>query len=222
MELFKNDWDEILKDVINTKEFYNTMVLAKKAYETQVVFPPKEYIFEALKLTSYANTRVVIVGQDTYHGVGEAHGLSFSVRKGIKLPPSLQNIYKEMYDDLKIIEPTNCGDLTKWAKEGVLLLNAVLTVQKDKAGSHANLGWEFFTNNVIKKLNEKEEPVVFILWGAFARSKKYFITNSKHYIIESAHPSPFSARNGFFGSHPFSKTNEFLEKNGLKPIDWQL
>lgn len=222
MELFKNDWDEILRDVVNTKEFYNTMVLAKNEYAKHTVFPPKEHIFEALKLTSYANTRVVIVGQDPYHGVGEAHGLSFSVKKGVKVPPSLQNIYKEIYDDLKIIEPKDCGDLTKWAKEGVLLLNAVLTVEKDRAGSHANLGWEFFTNNVIKKLNAKEEPVVFILWGSFARSKKFFISDKKHLIIESAHPSPFSARNGFFGSRPFSKTNDFLIKNGLPPIDWQL
>lgn len=217
-----NDWDEILNDVTHTKEFYNTMVLAKKEYETKTVFPPKQNVFEALKLTSYENTRVVIVGQDPYHGVGEAHGLSFSVKPGVRVPPSLQNIYKEMKDDLGIIEPANCGDLTKWAKEGVLLLNAILTVEKDKAGSHSSLGWEFFTDNIIKKLNEKETPVVFILWGSFARSKKLYITNPKHCIIESTHPSPFSARNGFFGSKPFSRANDFLIKNGLKPIDWQL
>lgn len=217
-----NDWDEILNDVTHTKEFYNTMVLAKKEYETKTVFPPKQNVFEALKLTSYENTKVVIVGQDPYHGVGEAHGLSFSVKPGVKVPPSLQNIYKEIKDDLGIIEPANCGDLTKWAKEGVLLLNAILTVEKDKAGSHSSLGWEFFTDNIIKKLNEKETPVVFILWGSFARSKKLYITNPKHCIIESTHPSPFSARNGFFGSKPFSRANDFLIKNGLKPIDWQL
>ena len=217
-----NDWDEILNDVTHTKEFYNTMVLAKKEYETKTVFPPKQNVFEALKLTSYENTRVVIVGQDPYHGVGEAHGLSFSVKPGVRVPPSLQNIYKEIKDDLGIIEPANCGDLTKWAKEGVLLLNAILTVEKDKAGSHSSLGWEFFTDNIIKKLNEKETPVVFILWGSFARSKKLYITNPKHCIIESTHPSPFSARNGFFGSKPFSRANDFLIKNGLKPIDWQL
>lgn len=222
MELFHNDWDDKLIDVTSTKEFYNTMVLAKKEYENKIVFPPREHIFEALKLTSYENTKVVIVGQDPYHGVGEAHGLSFSVRKGIKVPPSLQNIYKEIKSDLNIIEPANCGDLTKWANEGVLLLNAILTVEKDKAGSHSNIGWEFFTDNIIKKLNEKEDPIVFILWGAFARSKKYYITNSKHLIIESTHPSPFSARNGFFGSKPFSQANDFLIKNGQKPIDWQL
>lgn len=222
MELFHNDWDDVLKDVTNTKEFYNTMVLAKKEYETKTVFPPREHVFEALKLTPYKSTKVVIVGQDPYHGVNEAHGLSFSVRKGVRVPPSLQNIYKEIEDDLGIVEPKNVGDLTKWAKEGVLLLNAILTVEKDKAGSHSNLGWEFFTDNIIKKLNEKEEPVVFILWGSFARSKKFYITNPKHLIIESTHPSPFSARNGFFGSKPFSRTNEFLQKNNIKPIDWQL
>lgn len=222
MELFHNDWDDVLKDVVNTKEFYNLMVAAKKEYENNTVFPPREHIFEALKLTSYADTKVVIVGQDPYHGVGEAHGLSFSVKPGIKVPPSLQNIYKEMYDDLGIVEPKNCGDLTKWAENGVLLLNSVLTVLKDRAGSHQNLGWEFFTDSIIKKLNEKNTPVVFILWGSFARSKKYYITNSIHYIVESTHPSPFSARNGFFGSKPFSKTNEFLVKNGIKPINWQL
>ena len=222
MELFHNYWDDILKDVTNTKEFYNTMVLAKKAYIEGTVFPPKEHIFEALKLTSFENTRVVIVGQDPYHGIGEAHGLSFSVRPGVKVPPSLQNIYKEIYDDLGIVEPKGCGDLTKWAKEGVLLLNAVLTVEKDRPGSHRSLGWEYFTDNIIKKLNEKETPVVFILWGAFARGKKIYITNPNHFIIESPHPSPFSARYGFFGSKPFSKTNEFLISKNLKPIDWQL
>lgn len=222
MELFHNDWDQVLENIVKTKEFYNTMVLAKKAYKETTVFPPKEHIFEALKLTSYENTRVVIVGQDPYHGVGEAHGLSFSVRPGVRVPPSLQNIYKEIYNDLGIIEPKNCGDLTKWAKEGVLLLNSSLTVEKDKPASHSNLGWDFFTDNVIKKLNEKTTPVVFILWGSFARSKKYYITNPIHLIIESTHPSPFSANNGFFGSKPFSRTNEFLIKNNLKPIDWQL
>lgn len=222
MELFHNDWDEVLKEIVDTKEFYNTIVLAKQEYDSKTVFPPREYTFEALKLTSYANTRVVIVGQDPYHGTGEAHGLSFSVKPGIKVPPSLQNIYKEMYEDLGIVEPKTCGYLTPWAKEGVLLLNAILTVEKDKPSSHKNLGWEFFTDNVIKKLNEKEEPVVFILWGAFARSKKVYITNPRHCIIESPHPSPFSARYGFFGSKPFSKTNDFLIKNNLKPINWQL
>ena len=222
MELFKNDWDDILSDVVNTKEFYNTMVRAKKEYQNKTVFPPKEHIFEALKLTPYSKVKVVIVGQDPYHGLGEAHGLSFSVKPGVRVPPSLQNIYKEMYADIGIIEPSNCGDLTKWAMQGVLLLNAVLTVEKDKAGSHRDMGWEFFTDNIIKKINEKKEPVVYILWGSFARSKKNLITNPNHLIIESTHPSPFSAYNGFFGSKPFSKTNDFLKKNNVEPIDWQL
>ncbi len=222
MELFHNDWDIILKEVINSKEFYNTMVLAKKSYYNTIVYPPKENVFEALKLTSYKNTKVVIVGQDPYHGEGEAHGLSFSVKPGIKVPPSLKNIYKEIYDDLGIIEPQNSGYLKKWAQEGVLLLNAILTVEKDKPGSHSKYGWEFFTDNIIKELNKKETPVVFILWGAFARSKKNFITNPNHLIIESTHPSPFSARNGFFGSKPFSKTNEYLISKNIEPVDWQL
>jgi uracil-DNA glycosylase len=172
-------------------------------------------------LTPYKNVRVVIVGQDPYHGEGEAHGLSFSVQDGIKIPPSLQNIYKELYSDLGIKIPST-GDLTKWAQQGVLLLNSVLTVKKDAPASHKDLGWQLLTDYVIQLLNEKEEPVVFILWGAFARSKKVFITNKKHLIIESPHPSPFSARTGFFGSKPFSKTNIFLKKNNYKEIDFSL
>lgn len=188
-------------------------------YEIKEIYPPKDYIFNALKLTSYENTKVVIVGQDPYHGKGEAHGLSFSVQKGVRVPPSLQNIYKELNDDLKI-PPKDNGDLTEWAKQGVLLLNAVLTVEKDKAASHRNLGWEPMTDYIIKLLNLKNKPVVFILWGNFAKEKAKLITNHQHYIIMSPHPSPFSAYSGFFGSKPFSKTNEFLIKNGLVPIDW--
>ena len=161
------------------------------------------------------------MGQDPYHEEGEAHGLSFSVQKGIKIPPSLQNIYKELDNDLGI-KPKQDGDLTNWAKEGVLLLNAVLTVEKGHAGSHQNLGWEPLTDYIIKVLNVKEEPIVFILWGNFAKEKKKFITNPKHLIITSPHPSPFSAYSGFFGSKPFSKTNEFLIKNKEKPINWSL
>ena len=159
------------------------------------------------------------MGQDPYHGVGEAHGLSFSVQKGVRIPPSLKNIYKELNDDLGI-PPKDNGDLTEWAKQGVLLLNAVLTVEKDKAASHRNLGWEPMTDYIIKLLNLKDEPVVFILWGNFAKEKAKLITNPHHYIIMSPHPSPFSAYSGFFGSKPFSKTNDFLSKNGLVPIDW--
>ena len=221
MELFHNDWDNVLKDITSTKEFYNTMVLAKKAYETTTVFPPKEHIFDALKLTSYENTRVVIVGQDPYHGINEAHGLSFSVCPGIKTPPSLKNIYKELNAELGCYIPNN-GYLLKWARQGVLLLNSVLTVQKDTPASHRGKGWETFTDRIIEEVNKKEEPVVFILWGNFARSKKDLITNPKHLVLESPHPSPFSANAGFFGCNHFIKTNEFLKQNGMEPIDWQI
>ena len=216
-----NDWDTELSVIWNSPGFHNFMNLVNKEYETKIIYPPKEDIFAALKNTSFKDVKVVIVGQDPYHGEGEAMGLSFSVHDGIKLPPSLKNIYKELYDDLGI-KPVTSGDLTKWTKEGVLLLNATLTVVKDTPNSHSKLGWDKFTDYVIKKINTKEEPVVFILWGNFARSKKEFITNPKHLVIESAHPSPFSARNGFFASRPFSKTNEFLIKNNIKPIDWDL
>lgn len=216
-----NDWDEKLSVVENSQGFKKFLSIINKEYETKIIFPPKDYVFNALKLTTYKNVKVVIVGQDPYHGQGEAHGLSFSVQKGIKIPPSLQNIYKELYNDLGI-KPKDNGDLTGWALEGVLLLNAVLTVEKDKAASHRNLGWEPFTDYIIKLINAKETPVVFILWGNFAKEKKKLITNSKHLVLTSPHPSPFSAYSGFFGSRPFSKTNEFLKDNGLKPIDWSL
>ena len=216
-----NDWDKILNIIEKSDGFKKFLKIVDEKYKSKIVYPPKEYIFSALKLTSYENTKVVIVGQDPYHGEGEAHGLSFSVQRGIKIPPSLNNIYKELYNDLGI-KPHNDGDLTKWAEQGVLLLNAVLTVEKDKPASHHKLGWELFTDYIIASLNEKKEPVVFILWGNFAKEKKKLITNSRHLIIESAHPSPFSASYGFFGSKPFSKTNEFLKKNNIKPIDWQL
>lgn len=216
-----NDWDQKLSVIWHSDGFHNFMSNIDHEYEIKTIYPAKENIFNALKLTSYKDTKVVIMGQDPYHGEGEAHGLSFSVQKGIKLPPSLKNIYKEIKEDLNIDEPL-CGDLTKWAKEGVLLLNSTLTVVKDTPNSHKDLGWQRFTDYVIKVLNQKEEPVVFILWGNFAKTKKEFITNPKHLVIESAHPSPFSARNGFFGSKPFSKTNEFLIKNNIKPIDWDL
>lgn len=216
-----NDWDEKLSIIWNSEGFKKFYQVVENEYKTKTIFPPKDHIFEALKLTSFANTRVVIVGQDPYHGEGEAHGLSFSVQKGVKVPPSLQNIYKELYDDLGI-PPKNDGDLSNWAKSGVLLLNAVLTVVKDTPASHRKLGWERLTDYIIKVLNEKEEPVVFILWGNFAKEKASLITNPQHLILTSPHPSPFAARYGFFGSKPFSKTNDFLRKNGLKEIDWSL
>ena len=216
-----NDWDIVLKNVFESDGFKKFLDVVKDKYKNSTCFPKYEDIFNALKLTPFKDVKVVILGQDPYHGVGEAHGLSFSVQEGIKLPPSLQNIYKELYDDLGIkIDDT--GDLTPWAKEGVLLLNSVLTVEKDKPASHKDLGWELLTDHIIKLLNTKDTPVVFILWGNFARSKKVFITNPKHLIIESTHPSPFSARNGFFGSRPFSRTNNFLKKNGMKEINFKI
>lgn len=216
-----NDWDEVLKVIWqspNFNKFYNHVL---DMYNKETIYPPKDLIFNALKLTPYKNTKVVIMGQDPYHGEKEAMGLSFSVDKSVKIPPSLKNIYKELYDDLGI-KPSIYGDLTKWANEGVLLLNSVLTVKKDMPASHRNIGWEPMTDYIIKALNAKETPVVFILWGNFAKSKASLITNKKHLVITSAHPSPFSCRYGFFGSKPFSKTNNFLIKNNIKPIDWQL
>ena len=216
-----NDWDLILEEEFKKEYFYNLLNNVNKVYRDKTVFPKKEQVFNAFRYTPYNNLKVVILGQDPYHGVGEAEGLSFSVPLGIRKPPSLVNIFKELNDDLGISIPEG-GSLHQWAKEGVLLLNAVLTVIKDSPASMRNMGWETFTDNVIKLINEKETPVVFILWGAFARSKKKLITNSRHLVIESAHPSPLSAYNGFFGSKPFSKTNNFLIKNNIKPINWEI
>ncbi len=216
-----NDWDEILKVVWDSPGFNTFYKNILKLYDSKTIYPLKDNIFNALKYTSYKDTKVVIVGQDPYHEEGQAHGLSFSVQKGIDIPASLQNIYKELQNDLGI-KPKDNGDLTGWAKQGVLLLNAVLTVEAHKAGSHRNLGWEPLTDYIIKLLNKKDEPVVFILWGNFAKEKAKLITNPKHYIIMSPHPSPLSAYAGFFGSKPFSKTNTFLEKNKMTTIDWSL
>lgn len=216
-----NDWDIVLKEELNKKYFLSLMDKIEKEYNSKQIFPQKTDLFKAFRNTSYIDTKVVIIGQDPYHGENQAEGLSFSVREGINQPPSLKNIFKELNDDLGCEIPKS-GSLVSWTLQGVLLLNAILTVEKDKPASHKDLGWEEFTDAVIKKLNEKKEPVVFILWGSFAKSKKKYITNSIHYIIESAHPSPFSAYNGFFGSKPFSKANSFLIKNNIKPIDWQI
>lgn len=213
-----NDWDIVLKEEYEREYFKNIKDKVRKEYGGKTIFPPADRVFYAFRMTPYKNVKVVILGQDPYHGVGEANGLCFSVNRGIKMPPSLKNIYKELYSDLGI-ERTDT-DLSDWAREGVLLLNSVLTVEKDKPASHKFVGWEEFTDNVIKKLNEKEEPVVFILWGNFAKGKMQYITNPKHLIISSSHPSPFSVNYGFFGSKPFSRTNEFLKKNGLEEIKW--
>jgi len=221
MELVGNNWDKILEDEYRKDYFKKIVEFINKEYREKVIFPPKSRILRSLSLTDYKDVKVVILGQDPYHGVGEANGLSFAVSEGIKLPPSLKNIYKELNDDLGI-PLSNNGNLECWAREGVLLLNAVLTVEKDKPASHKNVGWEQFTDAIISKLNEKDTPVVFILWGNFARSKKVLITNPCHFVIESPHPSPFSARYGFFGSKPFSKANNFLKENNLKEIDWHV
>ena len=216
-----NDWDQILKDEYDKPYFKELIKSVNDEYSKEICYPEKENIFRAFRLTPYKDVKVVILGQDPYHGVGEANGLAFSVNNGIKLPPSLQNIYKELHNDLGLIPP-NTGDLTCWAKEGVLLLNSVLTVEKDKPASHKNLGWEKFTDAIISKVNEKKDPVVFILWGNFAKNKKSLITNKHHLIIESSHPSPFSCNYGFFGSKPFSRTNKFLKDNNLNEIDFNI
>lgn len=213
-----NNWDNVLSDIFKSEYFKNLMEKVDEEYNTKTIYPKKEDLFRALINTDYNDVKVVIVGQDPYHGEGEAMGLSFSVNDGINLPPSLKNIYKELFEDLGVTRLS--GDLTNWTKEGVLLLNSTLTVIKDNPASHAKIGWDKFTDEIIRKVNEKDEPVVFILWGNFAKGKKELITNPKHLVIESAHPSPFSARNGFFGSRPFSKTNEFLKKNNIKEINW--
>ena len=217
MDYFKSIVDRESKKeyFIKLKEFLD------EEYSKKTIYPDRDKIFFALKNTPYENVKVVIIGQDPYHGEGEAHGLSFSVNPGIKVPPSLKNIYKELQSEYGYEIPNN-GYLLSWAKQGVLLLNAVLTVEKDKPASHRGKGWEIFTDEIIKEINNKEEPVVFILWGNFARSKKNIITNNKHLILESAHPSPFSARHGFFGCNHFKLANEFLEKNGIKQINWKI
>lgn len=215
-----NDWDIVLKDIFESDDFRNLIVKVNDEYSKDVCYPKKNEVFNAIKLTPYNRVKVVIVGQDPYHGEGEAHGLSFSVLCK-KLPPSLKNIYKELFDDLGIV-PSTSGDLTCWANEGVLLLNSVLTVKKDIPASHKNLGWQNFTDEIIRRLEEKDDVIVYILWGNFAKSKKVLITNPNHYVIESAHPSPFSARYGFFGSKPFSRTNKILLENGIDGVNWEV
>ena len=215
---FHNDWDSILYEEINKDYFNDILKKVNKLYEEKVIYPPKKDVFNAFRL-SYKDVKVVILGQDPYHGEGEAHGYAFSCLK-TPIPPSLKNIYKELYSDLNIQKDMLDGNLLPWVKQGVMLLNTGLTVEKDKPNSHKDIGWHTFTDAVIEKLNEREKPVVFILWGNNARDKKKLITNPQHLIIESPHPSPFSANNGFFGSKPFSKTNDFLVKNGMSKINW--
>ena len=216
--MINKKWDIILKDEFAEEYFKNLGNYVKKVYAEKVVYPPYKDIFNALRYTDYDEVKVVILGQDPYHGEHEAHGLSFSVQEGVKRPPSLNNIFKELYNDLGIKRTDN--NLTDWAKQGVLLLNAIMTVEKDKPLSHKGIGWERFTDTIIKKLNERDKPVVVVLWGSFARSKKEMITNPIHYVIESPHPSPLSASHGFFGSKPFSKINNFLESKNIPKINW--
>lgn len=221
MKLIGNDWDEILSSEFEKPYYKKLRIFLDEEYNKHTIYPLPKYIYSALKLTSYKDTKVVILGQDPYHEPNQAHGLAFSVGKNVDIPPSLQNIYKELNDDLGIEIP-NHGYLIDWAKQGVLLLNTVLTVRAHQANSHAHKGWEQLTDSIISKLNEKDSPIVYILWGANARSKKALITSPKHLIVESVHPSPLSAYNGFFGSKPFSKTNNFLISNDISPIDWQI
>jgi len=212
--MINKKWDEVLSEEFKKDYFRELGTFVKREYASKTCFPKYENIFNALRYTDYDEVKVVILGQDPYHGVNEAHGLAFSVLEGVRRPPSLNNIFKELYNDLGIIRTRN--DLSDWAKQGVLLLNTVLTVEKDKAFSHQGHGWEIFTDNIIKVLNERDERIIFVLWGNPARSKKSLITNKRHIIIESAHPSPLSASRGFFGSKPFSKVNAYLES----PINW--
>lgn len=214
-------WSSLLKEEFS-KDYYNKILnFLEGEYSTKSIYPPRKNIFEALNLTHYDDVKVVILGQDPYHGPNQAHGLSFSVNLGVKIPPSLLNIYKELHSDLDCYIPNN-GFLEKWANQGVLLLNTSLTVIQGKANSHQKIGWTIFTDKIISLLNEKKTPVVFILWGNNAISKKALITNPKHLVLQSVHPSPLSAHRGFFGSKPFSQTNDFLIANNLKPIDWQI
>ena len=216
--MINNDWDNVLKDEYDKEYFKDLISFVESEYNNKTIYSEFLNIFNALKHTSFNDALVVILGQDPYHGDMEAHGLSFSVLEGVKMPPSLRNIFKELKSDLDIDRTKT--DLTDWADQGVLLLNSILTVLKDTPLSHKNKGWEVFTDKIIEKLGEREKPMVFILWGSYARSKKDLIKNKKHLIIESAHPSPLSARRGFFGSKPFSRTNEFLKENGYKEIKW--
>ena len=219
--ILTNSWNDILKDEFDKDYYKNLRSQLINEYNEHTIYPDKHDIFNALNYTDFKDVKVVILGQDPYHAPNQAHGLSFSVKPGVKTPPSLKNIFKELHDDLGCYVPNN-GYLKKWSDQGVLLLNTVLTVRAGNANSHKGLGWELFTNKIISSLNDSKHPIVFMLWGNNAISKKKLITNTDHYIIESVHPSPLSAHRGFFGSKPFSKANNFLISKGEKPIDWQI
>ena len=221
MKIIGNDWDVILKDVFDSDAYQDLRLFLDKAYKEKIIYPPAKDLYRALRLTAYKDTKVVIFGQDPYHEKGQATGLAFSVEKGTKIPPSLINIYKEIHDEYGYSIP-DTGDLSAWARQGVLLLNTVLTVEEHKANSHKDIGWNMVTDQMIKALDRKDGPLVFILWGRNAKDKKIYLNNPRHLVLEAAHPSPLSAFNGFFGCGHFKKTNDYLIKNGLDPIDWSL
>ena len=214
-----NSWDEILKDEFQKDYYLKLREFLKQEYSTRTVYPDMYNIFNALKKAAYEDVKVVILGQDPYHEPGQAQGLCFSVPDGFPLPPSLKNIYQELADDLRVVRRSGC--LEDWAEQGVLLLNAVRTGRRGQAGSHAGKGWEIFTDRVIELLNERQDPVIFLLWGGYARKKKALITNPRHYVLEAAHPSPLSAYNGWFGCRHFSRANDILRQLGKEPIDWK-
>lgn len=219
--MFGNDWDEVLYEETQKPYFQELQDALAKEYKEHTVYPPQDMLFSALKLTPYSKTKVVILGQDPYHGAGQAHGLSFSVKPGVRIPPSLRNIYTELHEDTGVPVP-NHGSLLHWAEAGVLLLNTVLTVREGQPNSHKGLGWETFTNAIMEKLNDRTEPMVFILWGSHAQQKGASIDKSRHEVIVSPHPSPFSAHRGFLGSRPFSRANRYLESHGLEGIQWSI
>lgn len=219
---FGNSWDKVLEGEFDKPYYRQLREFLINEYKTCTIYPNMYDIFNAMKYTPYENVRAVIIGQDPYHGEGQAHGLCFSVKKGVAVPPSLQNIFKEIKADIGIDNMGKHGELTSWAKSGVLLLNAVLTVRAGQAGSHRGKGWEILTDKIIEKLNERPEPIVFLLWGAYAKSKKALITAPQHFVLTAAHPSPLSAYNGFFGCRHFSQTNNFLKNKGLTEIDWSI
>lgn len=221
MAAINGDWLEALKDEFKKDYYKQLFEKVNEEYRTRLIFPPTNDIFNAFHLTPLKDVKVVILGQDPYHGNNQAHGLCFSVKPEVEIPPSLVNIYKELHDDLGCTIPGH-GYLVKWAKQGVLMLNTVLTVRAHQANSHRGIGWEEFTDAAIRVLNTQDRPIVFILWGRPAQMKKAMLNNPKHLILEAPHPSPLSSYRGFFGSRPFSKTNQFLEANGVEPIDWQI
>ena len=220
-KILSNDWQKVVGEEFDKPYYKELREFLKEQYANETVYPPQDEIWSAFEHTAFSDVKVVILGQDPYHGPGQAHGLSFSVKPGIRIPPSLRNIFKELNDDIGCEQPSD-GTLTKWADQGVMMLNTVLTVRKGDANSHRGKGWEEFTDEVIRKLSAREEPVIFVLWGKPAQTKKGLIDLERHDVIEAPHPSPFSAKKGFFGSKPFSKVNSLLQKRGEEPIDFCL